>query len=227
MSMTAETTTEVPAPKKIAQMTDHERLVALRLLDRRLDKVKKLWNGNVSKKRTEGEHLIDAVVPKTNAECRGRLEAIKSALDELDEMKDKRKAAVDEVKSAWNEILYSAPATAEQLELGATRAPITKAAVTQLKAAYNDAASEDEENKAKGDTPKIPAETQADMDDLRARLDEMLASSGLGDVGFAEEITGDQTDPDAEVDGGEDDEEAAANTDAKPASKRRGRLTAV
>jgi len=222
--MTAETTTEVPAPKKIAQMTDHERLVALRLLDRRLDKVKKLWNGNVSKKRTEGEHLIDAAVPKTNAECRGRLEAIKSALDELDEMKDKRKAAVDEVKSAWNEILYSAPATAEQLELGATRAPITKAAVTQLKAAYNDAASEDEENKAKGETPKIPA--QADMDDLRARLDEMLASSGLGDVGFAEDIPAEQTDPDAEVD--EDaEEETAANTDAKPASKRRGKLTAV
>lgn len=224
--MTAETTTEVPTPKKIAQMTDHERLVALRLLDRRLDKVKKLWNGNVSKKRTEGEHLIDAAVPKTNAECRGRLEAIKSALDELDEMKDKRKAAVDEVKSAWNEILYSAPATAEQLELGATRAPITKAAVTQLKAAYNDAASEDEENKAKGETPKIPAESQADMDDLRARLDEMLASSGLGDVGFAEDIPAEQTDPDAEVD--EDaEEETAANTDAKPASKRRGKLTAV
>lgn len=47
-------------------------------------------------------------------------------------------------------------------------------------------------------------------------------------MGFAEEITGDQTDPDAEVDGGgEDEEETAANTDAKPASKRRGKLTAV
>ena len=226
MSMTAETTTEVPAPKKIAQMTDHERLVALRLLDRRLDKVKKLWNGNVSKKRTEGEHLIDAAVPKTNAECRGRLEAIKSALDELDEMKDKRKAAVDEVKSAWNEILYSAPATAEQLELGATRAPITKTAVAQLKAAYNDAVSEDEENRDSGDKPKIPAESQADMDDLRERLDEMFASSGLDGVGFAEEITADQTDPEADV--GEDaEEETAANTDAKPTSKRRGKLAAV
>lgn len=227
--MTAETPTEaVPVPKKIAQMTDHERLVALRLLDRRLGKVKKIWNGKVSAQRTSTDHLIEAAVPKSNTECRSRLEAIKTGLDELEDMKSARKAAIDEIKGAWDEILYSAPATAEQLELGATRAPITKAAVQQLKAAYNDAVSEDEENKDKGEKPKIPAESQADMDDLRARLDEMLASSGLGDVGFAEEITGDQTDPDAEVDGGgEDEEETAANTDAKPASKRRGKLTAV
>jgi len=225
--MTAETQTEaVPAPKKIAQMTDHERLVALRLLDRRLSKVKKIWNGKVSAQRTSTDHLIEAAVPKSNTECRSRLEAIKTGLDELADMKSARKAAVDEIKGAWDEILYSAPATAEQLELGATRAPITKQAVAQLKAAYNDAVSEDEENRDKEEKPKIPAESQADMDDLRDRLDEMLKSSGLGDVGFAGEITADQTDPEAEVDG-DDEEEAAANTDAKPASKRRGRLTAV
>lgn len=136
-----------------------------------------------------------------------------------------RKAAIDEIDSAWDEILYSAPATAEQLELGATRAPITKQAVAQLKAAYNDAVSEDEENKDKEDKPKSPAESQADMDDLRDRLDEMLKSSGLGDVGFAEEITADQTDPEADVD---DEEDApAANTEKPAASKRRGNLSAV
>ena len=222
--MTAETES-VPAPKKIAQMTDHERLVALRLLDRRLGKVKKIWNGKVSAQRTSTDHLIEAAVPKSNTECRSRLEAIKTGLDELADMKSARKAAVDEIKGAWDEILYSAPATAEQLELGATRAPITKQAVAQLKAAYNDAVSEDEENKDKGETPKIPAESQADMDDLRARLDEMFASSGLGDVGFAEEITADQTDPEAEVD---DEEDApAANTEKPAASKRRGNLSAV
>lgn len=222
--MTAENTPEAAPQKKIAQMTDHERLVALRLLDRRLSKVKKIWNGKVSAKRTEGEHLIEAAVPKAS-ECKARLEAIKTSIDELADMKAARKAAIDEIDSAWDEILYSAPATAEQLELGATRAPITKQAVAQLKAAYNDAVSEDEENKDKEDKPKIPAESQADMDDLRDRLDEMLKSSGLGDVGFAEEITADQTDPEADVD---DEEDApAANTEKPAASKRRGNLSAV
>ena len=223
--MTAENTPEAAPQKKIAQMTDHERLVALRLLDRRLSKVKKIWNGKVSAQRTSTDHLIEAAVPKSNTECRSRLEAIKTGLDELADMKSARKAAVDEIKGAWDEILYSAPATPEQLELGATRAPITKQAVAQLKAAYNDAVSEDEENKDKEDKPKIPAESQADMDDLRDRLDEMLKSSGLGDVGFAGEITADQIDPEADVD---DEEDApAANTEKPAASKRRGNLSAV
>ncbi len=222
--MTAENTPEAAPQKKIAQMTDHERLVALRLLDRRLSKVKKIWNGKVSAQRTSTDHLIEAAVPKAS-ECKARLEAIKTGLDELADMKSARKAAVDEIKGAWDEILYSAPATAEQLELGATRAPITKQAVQQLKAAYNDAVNEDEENRDKEDKPKIPAESQADMDDLRDRLDEMLKSSGLGDVGFAGEITADQIDPEADVD---DDEDApAANTEKPAASKRRGNLSAV
>lgn len=222
--MTAENTPEAAPQKKIAQMTDHERLVALRLLDRRLSKVKKIWNGKVSAQRTSTDHLIEAAVPKAS-ECKARLEAIKTSIDELADMKSARKAAVDEIKGAWDEILYSAPATAEQLELGATRAPITKQAVQQLKAAYNDAVNEDEENRDKEDKPKIPAESQADMDDLRDRLDEMLKSSGLGDVGFAGEITADQIDPEADVD---DDEDApAANTEKPAASKRRGNLSAV
>ena len=69
-------TEALPTPKKIEQMSDHERLVALRLLDRRKSKVSKLWNGKVSEARTSAEHLVEAEVPKRDAECRQRLEAI-------------------------------------------------------------------------------------------------------------------------------------------------------
>jgi len=50
--MTTATEAALPTTKKIEQMSDHERLVALRLLDRRKSKVSKLWNGKVSEART-------------------------------------------------------------------------------------------------------------------------------------------------------------------------------
>lgn len=217
----SETATDLPTPKKIEQMNDHERLVALRLLDRRESKVKKLWNGKVSAARTASEHLLVAEAPKRDADCRVRIEAIKTSIDEVDDMKAKRKSALDAITSAWTEILYAAPATPEQLELGATRAPITKACVIELRAAYNDAVAEDAEVAEKGETPKVPAEAPADMDDLRAKLDAMMADSGLDAVSFPTEITADQTDPDAEED------EPAANTRKARSSKGRGSLAAV
>lgn len=229
--MTTATETALPTTKKIEQMSDHERLVALRLLDRRKSKVSKLWNGKVSEARTSAEHLVEAEVPKRDAECRQRLEAIKTALDECDDMKAKRKSAVDAIKSAWSEILYAAPATAEQLELGATRAPITKVAIVELRAAYNDAVADDAAAQEKGETPKLPPEKQADMDDLRAKLDAMMADSGLDSISFGDEITADQTDPDAEVDEEDDEpeEKTAANTSGRGPSKGRGKakLSAV
>lgn len=229
--MTTATEAALPTTKKIEQMSDHERLVALRLLDRRKSKVSKLWNGKVSEARTSAEHLVEAEVPKRDAECRQRLEAIKTALDECDDMKAKRKSTLDAIKSAWSEILYAAPATAEQLELGATRAPITKVAIVELRAAYNDAVADDAAAQENGETPKLPPEKQADMDDLRAKLDAMMADSGLDSISFGDEITADQTDPDAEVDEDDDEEEEkpAANTGGRGSSKGRGKakLSAV
>ncbi len=215
-------TAEVSTVKKIEQMNDKERLVSLRLLGRRLSKVKKLWNGKVSAANTAKDHLLDADVPQRDADCKQRLEAIRTALDEVDEMKSKRKSAVDAIEAAYDEILYAAPATAEQLELGGTQAPITKVAATELRAAYNDAVAEDAEVAAKGETPKLPPEKAADMEDLRARLDAMAADAGLDSIGFGAEITADQTDPDAEP-------EAAkpANTSGRGSSKGRGNLSAV
>lgn len=210
--------------KKPETMTDHQRLVALRLLDRRLGKVKKLWNGKVSECKTAGDHLLEAATPEADADCRIRIEQIKSKLDELDTMKRDRKAAVDAIKTTMSEILYAVPATAEQLELGATRMPITKVAVVELRAAYNEAVADDAAAAEKGETPKLPPEKAADMDDLRARLDAMVAESGLGDIGFAQPIPEEQTNPDADA---EDEREDKPNTKPPKSSKGRGNLSAV
>ena len=153
-------------------MSAHERLVMLRLLDRRLSKIKKLWNGKVSECRTAADHLVDATVPASDAECRSQLEAIKSQLDLLDTMKSDRKSAVDSIKRAWDEVLYAKPATAEQLELGQTRTPITKESVRELSAAYHDAVADDKAAAATGEASKHPVEKLADMDELSIIVEE-------------------------------------------------------
>lgn len=211
---------ELPTAKMVEQMSDKERLVALRLLDRRENNVKKLWNGRVSEAKKEYEHKIEADVPARDAECRQQLEAIKMALDVLDDTKSKRKSAIDAIRSAAHEILYAAPATAEQLELGATRAPITKTTQRELSAALEAAKADDLEAEQKGETPKVPPESVADMDDLRRKLDAMMADSGLGSVSFPDPITADQLETDGAVD-------AEENTSKRRTSKGRGNLTAV
>lgn len=211
--------------KNPEHMSAHERLVALRLLDRRLGKVKKLWNGKVSECRTEADHLVDASTPDSDRECRSRLEAIKGKLDELETMKSDRKTAVDAIKRAWDEILYAKPATAEQLELGATRMPITKEAVRELSAAFHDAVADDKAAAESGETPKLPPEKAGDMDDLRARLDALLADAGLDAVTLAEPIP--EVQADADLAGDEPEPERPANTGKRGTSKGRGNLSAV
>lgn len=211
MPATTDVTTKNPE-----HMTDRERLIALRLLKRRLLKVKKLWNGKVSECRTALEHLQDDAIPERDSDCRIRLERLKTKADELDTMKKDRKSALDAIDRTMDEILYAAPATAEQLELGATRTPITKESIRELRTAVAEAQVDDREVAEKGETPKYPAEKAADMADLLAHLETMMEESGLDSVGFAAPIPADQTDPDAP---GPEMPEAPKAKKAKPEGK--------
>lgn len=215
-------TAEVTSPDPMT-MSDHARLVEYRLLRRRLKKQKKLWNGKVSEANTALEHLQDAATPDTDAECRVRLEQMKRQSDVVDQMKADRKSTIDVIERAMDEILWARPAKAEQLVLGATKMPITKETALELRAALNDAAADDAEAASKGETPDYPPEKPGDMDDLRARLDALLAEAGLDAVTFAPEIPAEQADPDAEV----VETEKPANTSKGRSSKGRGNLSAV
>ena len=212
-----------PTTQDPTRMSDHERWVAYRLLKRRLVRVKKHWNGTVSALKTELDHIVDEGVSKVDAENTHRWERFHGKTDQHEQAKKDRKTAVDRIEQSMDEIAFAVPAGGgEQLELGTAKAAITKIASMELRTALGEAKAEDDAAAAEGATPKYPPEKAGDMDDLRARLDAMMAEAGLDAVTFAPEIPAEQADPEAE-----DDEPEAANTSKAKPSKGRGKLSAV
>lgn len=194
--MSTETTETDPTKgltdRKIAGMTDRDRILMMRTLQRQKRRVSKEMNAKKRELETEYNSLLENPIEK-DAEARRRLEKMQKISAEIIETKRLKKVKVDKLEAAFDALLFPKQETTNQEALFPSE-PVVRFApevIETMKTAIADvreeAEAEPEDGEEKKDDPFGGPENAADLAALSAMLDEMCASMGVAETSIIDE----------------------------------------
>ena len=194
-------------PSNVADMPVRERLLLLRLNNRRAAEEGKRLQGRVSEAKTEFINTLKAPVPDDGEEAKARLRQLQVLDESHKNAKDRKSSFKQGAKTTHHALLYSEVTSAGQMMLPGATLELDAAQLGELKLAVADVRLQDQAAAASEDsTPRFPAEDKDTLDELEAMLAGFITEAGI----------------DASSLGAVPD--APSNEDPKP---KRGKLSAV
>lgn len=192
--MAKKPTVEETEEKKIKDMPARERILLLRLANRRDAEEGKRLNGKVSEAKTDFKNTLKAAVPDDGEEAKARLRQLQVLDEETQSRKDARSGFKQRMKTTKHALLFSEVSAGGQLVLPGAELDLPVENLRELRLAVSEVRLQDEAAKADTDnTPKYPIEDKADLAALDAELLRFINDAGITPASLGSAPTKDET----------------------------------
>ena len=195
--------TKAKDERSIKSLPAKQRILLLRINERRGADEGKRLQGKVSEAKTDFKNTLKAAVPDDGEEAKERLRKLQLLDEEITSKKDAKGAFKQRIKETKHALLFSEIAEGGQLVLPGAELELSAENLRELKLGVQDVKLQDQASAADSDNePSYPIEDKAELSALDADLDRFIKDAGISASSLGAAPTKDEAKAESAAKGG-------------------------